>query len=94
MSVEIAAPIIPYGGISTKLSPMLTSAAPPVITQLNCVFFARPIPIDITLKAMNAVPPKTSSGTTSSARWNLGVVNRLTSHGASSESASESQLQR
>jgi hypothetical protein len=47
---------------------MLTSAAPPVITQLNCVFLARPIPIDITLKAMKAVPPKTSSGTTSSAR--------------------------
>jgi hypothetical protein len=42
---------------------MLTSAAPPVITQLNGVFLARPIPIDITLKAMKAVPPKTSSGT-------------------------------
>jgi hypothetical protein len=47
---------------------MLTSAAAPVITQLNCVFLARPIPIDITLKAMKAVPPKTSSGTTSEAR--------------------------
>jgi len=34
---------------------------------LNCVCFARPIPIDITLNAMNAVPPNTSSGTTSEA---------------------------
>jgi hypothetical protein len=49
------------------LSATFTAAAPPVTTQLNCVFFARPIPIDITLKAMNAVPPKTSSGTTSEA---------------------------
>jgi hypothetical protein len=72
----------------------LTSAAVPVTTQLNCVFFARPIPIDITLKAMNAVPPKTSRGTTSSARWNFGVASRRTSHGASRESASESQQQR
>jgi len=73
---------------------MLTSAAVPVTTQLNCVCLARPIPIDITLKAMNAVPPKTSSGTTCSARWNRGVASRRTSHGASSESASESQQQR
>ena len=43
---------------------MLTTAASPVTTQLNCVRFARPIPIDITLKAMNAVPPNASSGTT------------------------------
>jgi hypothetical protein len=43
---------------------MFTSAAPPVTTQLNCVAFARPIPIDITLNAMNAEPPNTSKGTT------------------------------
>jgi hypothetical protein len=47
---------------------MLTSAAAPVTTQLNCVRFARPIPIETTLKAMKAVPPKTSSGTTSEPR--------------------------
>jgi hypothetical protein len=42
------------------------------------------------LNAMNAVPPNTSSGTTSSARWNRGVASRRTSHGASRESVSES----
>jgi len=42
----------------------LTAAAIPVTTQLNCVLFARPIPIDITLNAMNAVAPKASTGTT------------------------------
>jgi hypothetical protein len=63
-SVETAAPIIPYGGIRTKLRPTLIAAARPVTTQLNCVFFARPIPIDITLNAMNAVAPKARIGTT------------------------------
>jgi len=47
-----------------RLMPMLTAAATPVTTQLNCVFLARPIPIDITLKAMNAVAPKARIGTT------------------------------
>ena len=69
----------------------MTAAATPVTTQLNCVRFARPMPIDITLKAMKAVPPKTSNGTTSEARWNLGVVSTRTSQGANSDSASESQ---
>ena len=46
---------------------MSTAAPIPVTTQLNCVCFARPIPIDMTLNAMKAVPPKTSSGTTSEA---------------------------
>jgi hypothetical protein len=46
----------------------LTSAAAPVTTQLNCVRFALPMPIDITLNAMKAVAPKTSSGTTSAPR--------------------------
>jgi len=50
-----------------KFSPMFTAAATPVTTQLNWVLFARPMPIDITLNAMNEVPPKTSSGTTSDA---------------------------
>ncbi len=69
----------------------MTSAAAPVTTQLNCVFFARPMPIDITLNAMKAVAPKTSSGTTSAPRWNLGVVSSRTSHGANSDSARASQ---
>jgi len=43
---------------------MLSAAAVPVTTQFICVCFARPIPIDITLKAMNAVAPKASNGTT------------------------------
>ena len=46
--VAIAAPIIPYGGMRSRFSAMLTTAAAPVTTQLNCVRRARPTPIATT----------------------------------------------
>ena len=46
-----AEPIIPWSGTSRRLSATLTSAAAPVITQLNCVRLARPTPIAITMYA-------------------------------------------
>ena len=45
---------------------MLTAAATPVITQLNCVRFARPTPIAITMYAAYATAPKASGATTRS----------------------------
>jgi hypothetical protein len=60
----MAAPIIPYGGIRIRLSTTLTRAATPVITQLNCVRFARPTPIAITTYAEKTTPPKASGATT------------------------------
>src|SRR5262249_33531128 len=63
-TVEIAAPIIPYGGISAKLRPMFSAAAAPVMIQLNCVRRTRPMPTAITVYAAYAVDAKHRRGTT------------------------------
>ena len=48
-TVAIAAPVIPYGGISAMFRPMFSAAAAKVMIQLNCVRRTRPIPIAITV---------------------------------------------
>ena len=62
--VATAAPIIPYGGIRIRLSAMLTTAAAPVTTQLNCVRRARPTPIATTMYPANATAENASGPTT------------------------------
>ena len=47
-TVATAAPIIPKGGISRRLTAMFTTAAVPVTTQLNCVRRVRPTAITTT----------------------------------------------
>src|SRR5436190_3881126 len=87
-SVEIAAPIMPYGGIRITLSATLIAAATPETTQLSCVRLARPEPIAITVYAAYAVAANASGATASAARRNSGFGARTsTSHGARAPSA-------
>ena len=65
--LAMPAPTIPYGGMSRRLSVTLTTAALPVTTQLNCVRFVRPRPMETTMKPPKATAPKASSATTSDA---------------------------
>ena len=58
-SVAMPAPTIPYDGISARQSAKFTTAAIPVITQLNCVRRVRPTPIAMTMYAAVRGRPRT-----------------------------------
>src|SRR3954451_2921471 len=91
-SEAIAAPKIPYGGTSATTSTTFTTAAAPVITQLNCVFRARPTPITTTVYDANAAALKQSGATVRSAPAYPGLLVRMsTIQGARTESAVEIQ---
>ena len=65
-----------------------------MITQLNCVRRARPIPIESTMKPPNDTAANASGPTTREALANSGVVSQSTSHGESSASAVAIQVER
>jgi len=65
-----------------------------VITQLNWVRRARPMPIESTMKPANETAAKASGPTTREALANCGVASQATSHGESSASAVATQVER
>ena len=77
-----------------RLSVTLTAAAAPVITQLNCVRFDRPMPIETTMNPANETAANASGPTTREALENSGSVSQSTSHGESSASAVATQVER
>ncbi len=65
-TIEIAAPVIPYGGIRIRLSATLKRAAAPVIIQFEPRRPARPIDVTTTTYMPKTTKANTSSGTTRS----------------------------
>src|SRR6266700_2732480 len=80
------APSMPYGGIRSRFSATFTTAAAPVITQLERVLRARLIPITTTMYAPNATVANESGPTTRDAGQKSGfeAASTRTIHGESS----------
>ena len=72
----------------------MTTAAAPVMTQLNWVRRARPMPIDSTMKPPNDTAANASGPTTREELANSGAVSQATSQGESSVSAVAIQVVR
>src|SRR3954469_13195134 len=92
-AVAIAAPIIPWLGISSTFRTMLTTAPDPVTTQLNPVRPVRLVAVTMTAYPASAAVPKDKSATAREAGQNAEFdgASRRTIHGASNPSASDSQ---